>query len=138
MPGGDVPDVSAQTLLKLTVKKIRRGRVAYTDRFKSYDSLMFCGDRHLKVDQHKYFSSGRVYINGLEGFWSWAKERLMKHHGVSRKGFPLYLKELELRHNDRTGKLEGVDNKIKVIKRRAYGFHDLRYFTWNIYQAFAD
>jgi len=35
-----------------------------------------------------------------------------------------------------TGKLEGVNNKIKVIKRRAYGFHDLRYFTLKIYQAF--
>ena len=31
---------------------------------------------------------------------------------------------------------EGVNNKIKVIKRKAYGFHDLRYFTLKIYQAF--
>jgi len=36
-----------------------------------------------------------------------------------------------------TGKLEGVNNKIKVIKRKAYGFHDLRYFTLKIYQAFS-
>ena len=35
-----------------------------------------------------------------------------------------------------TGKLEGVNNKIKVIKRKAYKFHDLRYFTLKIYQAF--
>ena len=35
-----------------------------------------------------------------------------------------------------TGKIEGVNNKIKVIKRKAYGFHDLRYFTLKIYQAF--
>jgi transposase len=35
-----------------------------------------------------------------------------------------------------TGKLEGVNNKIKVIKRKAYGFHDLHYFTLKIYQAF--
>jgi len=97
-----VPDVSAATLLKLTVKKVRRGSVVYTDRFGSYDSLMFCGYRHLKVDHQKHFSSGRVYINGLEGFWSWAKERLMKHHGVSKHRFPLYLKELEFRYNHRT------------------------------------
>ncbi|MCL5037706.1 MAG: transposase, partial [Chloroflexi bacterium] len=44
---------------------------------------------------------GKVYINGLEGFWSWAKERLIKHHGVSREKFPLYLKELEFRYNYR-------------------------------------
>lgn len=37
-----------------------------------------------------------------------------------------------------TGKLEGVNNKIKVIKRKAYGFHDVRYFTLKIYQAFAN
>jgi len=37
-----------------------------------------------------------------------------------------------------TGKLEGVNNKIKVIKRKAYGFHDLRYFTLKIYQVFSN
>jgi len=37
-----VPDVSAATLLELTLKKVRRGSVVYTDKFKSYDSLMFC------------------------------------------------------------------------------------------------
>jgi transposase len=100
-----VADVSAATLLRLTVKKVRRGSVVYTDRFGSYDSLMFCGYRHLKIDHQKLFSSGRVYINGLEGFWSWAKERLMKHHGVSKARFPLYLKELEFRYNHRTDDL---------------------------------
>jgi len=35
-----------------------------------------------------------------------------------------------------TGKLEGVNNKIKVIKRKAYGFHDQRYFALKIFQAF--
>jgi len=31
---------------------------------------------------------------------------------------------------------KGVNNKIKVIKRKAYGFHELRYFELKIYQAF--
>ena len=35
-----------------------------------------------------------------------------------------------------TGQIEGINNKIKVIKRKAYGFRDLRYFTLKIYQAF--
>lgn len=96
-----VPDVSAKTLIGLTVKTVRRGSIVYTDKFRSYDSLMFCGYRHLKVDHNKRFSSGKVYINGLEGFWSWAKERIIKHHGVSKKKFPLYLKELEFRYNNR-------------------------------------
>jgi transposase len=96
-----VPDVSAQTLLGLTVKKVRRGSIIYTDRFRSYDSLMCCGYRHLKVDHESKFVQGRVYINGLEGFWSFAKQRLMKYHGISPRRFPLYLKELEFRYNHR-------------------------------------
>ncbi|MBF0386009.1 MAG: transposase [Candidatus Omnitrophica bacterium] len=75
--------------------------IVYTDKYKSYDALMFCGYRHLKVDHGKYFANGKVYINGLEGFWSFAKERLMKYHGVSQDKFPLYLKELEYRYNNR-------------------------------------
>ncbi len=37
-----------------------------------------------------------------------------------------------------TGRLEGVNNKIKVIKQKAYGFHDLRYFSLKVIQAFAN
>ncbi len=96
-----VPNVGAQTLLNMTIKKVRRGSIVYTDKYRSYDSLMFCGYRHLKIDHSKYFSSGKVYINGLEGFWSFAKERLMKYHGVSNEKFPYYLKELEYRYNNR-------------------------------------
>jgi len=47
------------------------------------------------------FSNGKVYINGIEGFWSYAKERLLKFHGVSRDSFIYYLKELEFRYNFR-------------------------------------
>ena len=96
-----VPNVGAKTLLNMTIKKVRRGSIVYTDKFHCYDSLMFCGYRHLKVDHGKYFANGKVYINGLEGFWSFAKERLMKYHGVSKEKFPLYLKELEYRYNNR-------------------------------------
>jgi len=35
-----------------------------------------------------------------------------------------------------SAKLEGVNNKIKVIKRRSYGFHDLNYFILKIKQGF--
>jgi len=35
-----------------------------------------------------------------------------------------------------TSPLEGVNNKIKVIKRKAYGFHDPHYFALKVKQAF--
>ena len=36
-----------------------------------------------------------------------------------------------------TSIIEGVNNKIKVIKRIAYGFHDNRYFSLKVIQAFS-
>jgi len=36
-----------------------------------------------------------------------------------------------------TSPLEGMNNKIKVIKRKAYGFHDTEYFVLKVKQAFA-
>jgi len=96
-----VKDVTAESLINETVKKVRRGSIVYTDKWKGYDSLMFCGYKHLSVD-HKYkFKRGKVYINGIEGFWSFAKERLIKFHGVSKEKFIYYLKEQEWRYNNR-------------------------------------
>jgi transposase len=94
-----VKDVTTDTLLKMTIKTVRRGSIIYTDKFRSYDALMCCGYKHLKLDHKKRFASGKVYINGLEGFWSFAKERIIKFHGVSKEKFPLYLKEMEFRYN---------------------------------------
>jgi transposase len=39
------------------------------------------------------------------------------------------------KHPIHTSKLEGVNNKIKVVKRIAYGFHDLEYFALKVKQA---
>ncbi len=96
-----VKNVTAESLLNMTIKTVKRGSIVYTDKFKSYDALMFCGYRHLRIDHKKRFARGKVYINGLEGFWSYAKERIIKFHGVSKEKFPLYLKEMEFRYNNR-------------------------------------
>lgn len=100
-----VRDCSAESLLRLTLKTVKRGSLVYTDRFRSYDTLTFCGYRHLRVDHRKRFSRpsavGKVHINGLEGFWSYAKGKLQKHHGVSPAKFPLYLYEMQFRYNNR-------------------------------------
>jgi len=36
-------------------------------------------------------------------------------------------------HKIDNGKAEGINNKIKVLKRRAYGFHDQEYFKLKLY-----
>jgi transposase len=113
-----IKNVSAESLLGRTVKSVRRGSIVYTDKFRGYDALMFCGYRHLRVDHGKYFATGKVYINGLEGFWSYAKERLIKFHGVSKENFPLYLKEMEFRYNHRNQNLFPliVQNLVNLVQ----------------------
>jgi len=96
-----VQNVSGETLLTMAIKKVKRGSLIYTDKFRSYNGLISYGFRHMRIDHGKRFVNGKVYINGIEGFWSFAKERLMKYHGVNPKKFPLYLKELEFRYNHR-------------------------------------
>jgi len=100
-----VPNVQAATLVGETIKLVKRGSLVYTDKYPGYDALTFCGYRHLKVDHGRRFSQGRVHINGLEGFWSYAKGKLQKHHGISPKYFPLYLYEMQFRYNHRQDNL---------------------------------
>ncbi len=113
-----VRDVKAETLLRETIKKVKRGSLIYTiytDKFRGYDGLVMYGFKHERIDHSKRFANGKVYINGIEGFWSFAKERLLRFHGLTPRLFPLYLKELEFRYNTR-GKnfYEELVNILKV------------------------
>ena len=95
-----VPNVSKETLMNEIRTKTKKGSVFYTDCFKSYKSLKQFG-KHLRVNHQKAFGKGHNHINGLEGFWSFAKERFHKYHGVNHENYPFYLKEMEFRFNHR-------------------------------------
>lgn len=91
--------------------------------------------------KHLWSYRSRTWAGKALDEWC-ALARTVKHPAVSK-----FAKTLEhyrygiLNHCDypiHTGKLEGVNNKIKVIKRKAYGFHDLRYFSLKIIQAFTN
>ena len=80
--------------------KTEKGSVFYTDDFKSYKSLKHYG-KHSKIKKTKAYARGRTHINGIEGFWSFAKERFYKYHGIHKDNYYLYLKEMEFRFNHR-------------------------------------
>jgi transposase len=65
-----VPDVKGDTLLELAIKKVKRGSLIYIDRFRSYNGLVSYGFKHRRIDYGKRFAHGKVYNNGIEGFWS--------------------------------------------------------------------
>ena len=54
------------------------------------------------------FAKGKNHINGIESFWSYAKRRLAKFHGVPREMFYLHLKECEFRFNHRSDNLYAI------------------------------
>jgi len=82
------PDVTAATLMKEIEEKTEKGSVFYTGCFKSYGSLRRFG-KHSRVNHEKTFGRGRNHINGLEGFWSFAKERFHKYHRINRENYGL-------------------------------------------------
>lgn len=108
-------NVKASSLLEQIKSKSDKGSVFYTDQFRSYKSLKFYR-KHLTIDHSKEFVKGRNHINGLEGFWSYAKERLLKYHGVSKDNFYLYLKELEFRYNHRK------ENVFELLLKIIYNY----------------
>ena len=58
-----VKDVSCETLLRETIKKVKRGSLIYTDKFRSYDGLVMYGFRDERQDKSIRFANGKVYIN---------------------------------------------------------------------------
>jgi transposase-like protein len=93
---------------KATLRAIIRGRVAveaaaHSDGWRGYDGPVDVGySKHLGVSHGPdEFVRGNSHVNGIEGFWSFAKRRLQRFNGVSPETFNLHLKECEYRFNSR-------------------------------------
>ena len=101
-----VEDVSAATLMTHIQSKTRKGSVYFTDAFRGYQSLRRYGV-HRTVNHSKSMVDKKTknHINGIEGFWSYAKHILYNYRGVSKYHFPMYLKEIEFRFNHRNHNL---------------------------------
>lgn len=124
-----VRDASKRTLQDIIKGKIVLESEVYTDTWKSYRGLKRQGFRHKTIDHSnqeyvKIEKEGKssqrkkaikkIHINGIEGFWGYLKERLLKHHGVSRDNLIYYVKEIEFRFNNRH--LETDEMVLKIIK----------------------
>jgi len=107
-----VPNVKAETLMQEIRDNTEKGSVYYTDCFKSYKSLKQYG-KHSKINHQKTFGKGHNHINGLEGFWSFAKERFHKYHGINKDNYELYVKEMESRFNNRNSNI--FNELLKII-----------------------
>lgn len=91
---------SRSVLLPIIDKHVKHGSLYYTDNWHAYSSLNIRGN-HVVVTKEKGIPKGRDHINGIEGFWSFAKHWLYQYRGVPKHHFHLYLKEIEFRFNYR-------------------------------------
>ena len=96
-----VENVSAETLMSEIQNKTLKGSVFYTDGWKSYASLEQYGKHNIIDHDKKLVDRNHNHINGIEGFWSFAKERFHKYHGIDKQNYPFYVKEMEFRFNHR-------------------------------------
>ncbi len=96
-----VENVRAETLMEAIESKTKKGSVFYTDGFRSYADLKQYGKHNVIRHDKDEFANEKNHINGLEGFWSFANERFHKYHGIDKKNYPFYLKEMEFRFNHR-------------------------------------
>lgn len=101
-----IENCSKGVILAAIRGKVDLRSVVHTDGFKSYDGLVDMGyKKHLRVDHARNeFSSKTIrgnHINGIEGFWGYAKTRLSRFRGMHPHTFYFHLKECEFRFNHR-------------------------------------
>lgn len=122
---------------------------------KNSDNLKFDEKEHLDRLLKLNRRLTRIYIlkDELKGLWmyksrGWAEKHLDRWISMARRSRIKVLKQFaktldryregllaHCRYPIHSGTLEGFNNKIKVIKRVAYGFHDDEYFILKIKQA---
>lgn len=102
-------------LIPMIETHTKPGSLFYTDDWHAYASLSVTS-RHVVVRKERGVPKGRDHINGIEGFWSFAKHWLYQYRGVPKHLFHLYLKEIEWRFNHRHQNL--VPLLRKLLRRR--------------------
>ena len=111
-----VPNCTRRTLYAIIKGKVETTSTIHTDGFRTYDGIVDLGyQKHYRVNHSKNeFAVGTNHINGIEGFWGFAKIRLVKFRGMRKSTFYLHLKECEFRFNYRKENLYSI--LLKIIK----------------------
>lgn len=112
-----VPDTGGETLQGVIRQKVSIETTIYSDSLSSYNGLdRTFADHQVLSHQAQEYVRGSATINGIEGFWAYAKERILRHHGVSADHFLFYIKEMEYRFNHRTlSQEEFVEHLLQVL-----------------------
>lgn len=96
-----IPDRKYNTLVPLITRHTKKGSLYYSDDHTAYATLNLIGKHQVVAHASEEYVRDNSHINGIEGFWSYAKTWMYHYHGVPKQYFHLYLKEIEFRFNHR-------------------------------------
>lgn len=87
--------------MRVVEGKASKDSIMHTDGFASHDGLVDWGcKRHCRVSrgENGFVERGNPgnRIDGIESFWGYAKNRLVKYRGMPKEDFYLHLRECEL------------------------------------------
>ncbi|MBR5941008.1 MAG: IS1595 family transposase [Neisseriaceae bacterium] len=102
-----IPNIKKLIIINIITEKVEYDAIVNTDGWIVYYYLKEIGyNRHYVVNHaNNEFACGGQHINGIESFWSYAKNRLVKFNGVAKHLFFLHLNETEFRYNNRQNNL---------------------------------
>lgn len=105
-----VPGRSKKILQGVISGRVELESVIHSDGWRGHNGLIDLGyAKHLRVDHGRNeFVRGRSHINGIEGFWGFAKSLLSRFRGMHKSTFYLHLKECEFRYNNRNENMYGL------------------------------
>jgi transposase len=110
-----VSDRKHDTLIPLIEQHTKKGSLYYTDDNTAYAALNLIGKHQIVAHgREEYVREDTTHINGIEGFWSYAKTWLYHYRGVPKQYLQFYLKEIEFRFNNRDRDLFPVVSKMMV------------------------
>ena len=112
-----IENASKATLFPIIKDLInKQDSTIYTDKFRTYDGLVFDGYKHKRINHSKQYSNRKgIHINGIENFWGYSKQRLAKFHGLSRKTFYYHIKECEFRYNKKHDMMKILQAKVRSL-----------------------
>ena len=98
--------VTRGTSTRVIEGRASRDSIMYADGFASCDGLVGWGcEHHCRVShgENGFVERGNPgdRIDGIESFWGYAKDRLVKYQGMPEEDFYLHLRECEFRFNVR-------------------------------------
>lgn len=123
-----IDDFGADTLEAIIAEIADKESEIFSDDWKGYNGLVGLGYAHSRVAHGKgEYVSGRVHVNGMEGFWGLSKTNMNTYKGIRKRNWVYYLKEMEFRYNHRGLTFaEQVDKLIEILMRKSKSCQEVR------------